>query len=131
MDNMDSVTNEVKMMLGMPVEGGDQQPPEEIGRFGAKDVNDLSWKNIMESYSCTECGRCTAECPANLTGKKLSPRKIMMDTRDRAEEVGKSILSGGKGLEDGKSLLGDFITCLLYTSPSPRDQRGSRMPSSA
>ncbi len=110
MDNMDSVTNEVKMMLGMPVEGGDQQPPEEIGRFGAKDINDLSWKNIMESYSCTECGRCTAECPANLTGKKLSPRKIMMDTRDRAEEVGKSIQKGGKGLEDGKTLLGDFIT---------------------
>jgi len=111
MENMDAVTNEVKMMLGMPVAGGnDQQPPEEIGRFGAKDVNDLTWKNIMESYSCTECGRCTAECPANLTGKKLSPRKIMMDTRDRAEEVGKSISSGGKGLEDGKSLLGDFIT---------------------
>jgi len=110
MDNMDTVTNEVKMMLGMPVEGNNEQPPAEIGRFGAKDVNDLTWKNIMESYSCTECGRCTAECPANLTGKKLSPRKIMMDTRDRAEEVGKSITTGGKGLEDGKSLLGDLIT---------------------
>ena len=111
MDNMDVVTNEVKMMLGMPVEGVDPNaPPEEVGRFGAKDVNDLTWKNIMEAYSCTECGRCTSECPANLTGKKLSPRKIMMDTRDRAEEVGKSLATGGKGLEDGKSLLGDFIT---------------------
>lgn len=109
MDNMEVVTNEVKMMLGMPVEGADN-PPAEIGRFGAKDVNDLTWKNIMEAYSCTECGRCTSECPANLTGKKLSPRKIMMDTRDRAEEVGKSIATGGKGLEDGKTLLGDFIT---------------------
>ncbi|MGB3468828.1 MAG: (Fe-S)-binding protein [Cyclobacteriaceae bacterium] len=110
MENMEVVTNEVKMMLGMPVEGADQNPPAEIARFGAKDVNDLSWKNIMEAYSCTECGRCTAECPANMTGKKLSPRKIMMDTRDRAEEVTKSIDKGGKGLEDGKFLLGDFIT---------------------
>ena len=109
MENMPVVTNEVKMMLGMPAEGSDA-PPEEIGRFGAKDVNDLSWVNIMNAYSCTECGRCTSECPANQTGKKLSPRKIMMATRDRAEEVGASITKGGKGLEDGKSLLGDFIT---------------------
>lgn len=107
-NNMDSVTNEVNLMLGIPVENSD--PPAEIGRFGAKDVNDLSWLNIMNAYSCTECGRCTAECPANQTGKKLSPRKIMMDTRDRAEEVGKSIATGGKGLEDGKSLLGDYIS---------------------
>ena len=109
MENMPVVTNEVKMMLGMPVENAGD-PPAEIGRFGAKDVNDLSWVNIMNAYSCTECGRCTSQCPANLTGKKLSPRKIMMDTRDRAEEVGASIASGGKGLEDGKSLLGDYIT---------------------
>ena len=109
MHNMDAVTNEVKMMLGMPAENGGAAP-EEIGRFGAKDVNDLTWKNIMNAYSCTECGRCSAECPANMTGKKLSPRKIMLDTRDRAEEVGKSLASGGKGLEDGKSLLGDYIT---------------------
>ena len=109
MENMPVVTNEVKMMLGMPAEGSGT-PPEEIGRFGAKDVNDLSWVNIMNAYSCTECGRCTSECPANQTGKKLSPRKIMMATRDRAEEVGNSIARGGKGLEDGKSLLGDFIT---------------------
>lgn len=109
MENMPVVTNEVKMMLGMPTEGSNETPTE-IERFGAKDVNDLSWVNIMNAYSCTECGRCTSSCPANMTGKKLSPRKIMMDTRDRAEEVGASIAKGGKGLEDGKSLLGDYIT---------------------
>lgn len=103
MDNMEEITNEVKMMLGMPVEGDNAPPPEGL-RFGAKDVNDLSWKNLMDAYACTECGRCTSECPANLTGKKLSPRKIMMDTRDRLEDVGKN------GLDDGKSLLGDYIT---------------------
>lgn len=109
MENMPVVTNEVKMMLGMPAEGA-ENPPTEVARFGAKDVNDLSWVNIMNAYSCTECGRCSSECPANQTGKKLSPRKIMMDTRDRAEEVGASLAKGGKGLEDGKSLLGDYIT---------------------
>ena len=103
MGNMEEITNEVKMMLGMPVEGDNAPPPEGM-RFGAKDVNDLSWKNLMDAYACTECGRCTSECPANLTGKKLSPRKIMMDTRDRLEELGKN------GLDDGKSLLGDYIT---------------------
>ncbi|MEO1053217.1 MAG: (Fe-S)-binding protein [Bacteroidota bacterium] len=107
-NNMDSVTNEVNMMLG--IQTSDAPPPAEVGRFGAKDVNDLTWKNIMDAYACTECGRCTSECPANLTGKKLSPRKIMMDTRDRAEEVAASVMKGGKGLEDGKSLLGDYIT---------------------
>ena len=109
MQNMPEVTNEVNMMLGIPVENP-SAPPAEIGRFGAKDINDLSWINVLNAYSCTECGRCTSECPANLTGKKLSPRKIMMDVRDRAEEVGKSIDSGGPGLADGKSLLGDYIT---------------------
>lgn len=110
MNNMEVVTNEVNMMLGIQPQGEAAAAPAEIGRFGVKDVNDLSWKNIMEAYSCTECGRCTSECPANLTGKKLSPRKIMMDVRDRAEEVGESIAKGGKGLEDGKTLLGDYIT---------------------
>lgn len=109
MQNMPEVTNEVNMMLGIPVETPAAQPAE-IGRFGAKDINDLSWINVLNAYSCTECGRCTSECPANLTGKKLSPRKIMMDVRDRAEEVGKSIDAGGPGLADGKSLLGDYIT---------------------
>lgn len=103
MENMQEITNEVKIMLGMPMEG-EAAPPAEGMKFGAKDVNDLNWKNLMDAYACTECGRCTSECPANLTGKKLSPRKIMMDTRDRLEEVGKT------GLEDGKALLGDYIT---------------------
>lgn len=80
-------------------------------RFGAKDVMDLSWKNLMDAYSCTECGRCTSACPQNMTGKKLSPRKIMMDTRDRMEEVGKNMdVNQGEFKDDGKSLLGDYIT---------------------
>lgn len=108
MQNMPEVTNEVNMMLGISVDT--PSDPAEIGRFGAKDIQDLSWINVMNAYSCTECGRCSAECPANSTGKKLSPRKIMMDVRDRADEVGKSIDVGGLGLEDGKSLLGDYIT---------------------
>jgi ferredoxin len=107
-NNMPIVTNEVKSMLGLTTEV--PTTPAEPGRFGAKDINDLSWNNLMAAYSCTECGRCTAECPANLTGKKLSPRKIMMDTRDRMEEVGKSLQIGGTGLNDGKTLLNDYIT---------------------
>ncbi len=110
MENMDSVTNEVKIMLGLTTDGATAQAPEEIGRFGTKDINDLTWKNLMDAYTCTECGRCTAECPANQTGKKLSPRKIMMDVRDRTEEVGNSLVKNGKGFDDGKSLLGDYIT---------------------
>ncbi len=106
-NNMPVVTNEVKSMLGLADAATTLAEP---GRFGAKDVNDLSWNNLMAAYSCTECGRCTAECPANLTGKKLSPRKIMMDTRDRLEEVSYSLQKGGKGLNDGKSLLNDYIT---------------------
>jgi Fe-S oxidoreductase len=83
----------------------------EPDRFGAKDVMDLTWVNLMNGYSCTECGRCTAECPANQTGKKLSPRKIMMDTRDRLEEVGANFEKNkGKFEDDGKSLLDDYIT---------------------
>lgn len=107
-NNMPIVTNEVKSMLGLATEP--QATPAVPGRFGAKDINDLSRTNLMAAYACTECGRCTAECPANLTGKKLSPRKIMMDTRDRMEEVGKSLQGGGPGLSDGKTLLNDYIT---------------------
>lgn len=99
--NMESVTKEVKLMLGVPVEEGDAS--QEVARFGAKDATDLSWKSLMEAYTCTECGRCTAECPANQTGKVLSPRKIMMDTRDRIEDI-------GKGKSEGKSLLGDYVS---------------------
>lgn len=109
MNNMPVVTTEVKSMLGLAAEPA-TVPAGEPGRFGAKDVNDLSWNNLLAAYSCTECGRCTAECPANITGKKLSPRKIMMDTRDRMEEVGNSLAKGGPGLEDGKTLLNDYIT---------------------
>src|SRR5204862_2066670 len=79
-------------------------------KFGAKDVTDLSWKNLMDAYSCTECGRCTAACPANITGKLLSPRKIMMDTRDRLEAVGKNINVNKTFKEDGISLLNDYIS---------------------
>ncbi len=107
-NNMPIVTNEVRSMLGLTTDA--PATPAEPGRFGAKDINDLSRTNLMAAYSCTECGRCTAECPANLTGKKLSPRKIMMDTRDRMEEVGKSLQLGGQGLNDGKTLLNDYIT---------------------
>ncbi len=109
MNNMEAITNEVKIMLGMPNTDQAAPPPEGM-KFGAKDINDLTWKNLMDAYACTECGRCTTQCPANQTGKKLSPRKIMMDTRDRMEEVGSSIQSGGKGLDDGKSLLNDYIS---------------------
>jgi ferredoxin len=101
MINMPEVTSEVKIMLGLEQPSSDTPPPSS---FGAKDVNGLSRKSLMEAFSCTECGRCTSQCPANLTGKKLSPRKIMMDTRDRLEDVSKS------SLNDGKSLLGDYIT---------------------
>ncbi|HEY8401044.1 MAG TPA: (Fe-S)-binding protein, partial [Cytophagaceae bacterium] len=107
--NMPEVTKEVKLMLNLPVEPSSDEPTAP-GRFGAKDVQDLTWKNLMDAYSCTECGRCTSQCPANLTGKKLSPRKIMMDTRDRLEEVGINIEKHGKDYQDNKALLGDYIT---------------------
>lgn len=104
--NMESVTNEVKMMMGIPVEGAQDAPPPES--FGAKDVTDLSWKNLMDSYTCTECGRCTSECPASQTGKLLSPRKVMMDTRDRLEEFGK--VRDGKLEADESKNLHSFIS---------------------
>jgi heterodisulfide reductase subunit C len=101
------VTREVQLAMGLIEDNGQAS---EIGRFGAKDVQDLTWKNLLEAYSCTECGRCTSVCPANLTGKTLSPRKIMMDTRDRIEEVGENIVRFGKHHDDGKSLYGDYIS---------------------
>ena len=104
-ENMDVVTNEVKKMLDPnidPFAVAEEVAPE---RFGAKDVKDLSWIQLMNAYSCTECGRCTSECPANQTGKLLSPRKIMMDVRDRVELVGKGIKKEGASFNDGKSLL--------------------------
>ena len=85
-------------------------PGKSKHKFGAKDIHDLSWKNLLDAYSCTECGRCSAACPANITGKLLSPRKIMMDTRDRMEEVGRNINTNKEFKEDGKSLLHDYIS---------------------
>ena len=111
--NMESVSKEVKMMLDPNADPYAAPTPDENQvpeSFGAKDVTDLTWKNLLDSYTCTECGRCTAACPANQTGKLLSPRKIMMDTRDRLDEVGKNIDKHGKDHSDGKSLLHDYIT---------------------
>ncbi|MCS6823157.1 MAG: (Fe-S)-binding protein [Cytophagaceae bacterium] len=107
--NIPAVTREVQSMLGLASENAPQEN-NDTARFGAKDVTDLTWINILNAYSCTECGRCTQQCPANITGKKLSPRKIMMDVRNRAEEVGKNIALHGKDYDDGKSLLGHYIT---------------------
>jgi heterodisulfide reductase subunit C len=110
MENMPAIQNEVLYMMEPDKAPTDLDPNAAPPRFGAKDVQDLSWKNLMDAYSCTECGRCTAVCPANITGKKLSPRKIMMDTRDRLEEVGKNIDQNKTFVDDGKSLLHDYIT---------------------
>ncbi|WP_282135955.1 (Fe-S)-binding protein [Seonamhaeicola maritimus] len=114
-NNLEAVTKEVKMMMDPSVdpfaaapEGAEEEVP---AKFGASDVQDLSWVQLLSAYTCTECGRCTSSCPANLTGKKLSPRKVMMDTRDRLEEVGKNIdANNGVFKDDGKQLLGDYIS---------------------
>jgi len=110
MTNLEAVTKEVQLMIDPSADpyatpDPDAPPPE---RFGAKDVVDLSWKQLLDAYTCTECGRCSSVCPANQTGKLLSPRKIVMDTRDRLEEYGKNLDAGN--VEDGKSLLGDYIS---------------------
>lgn len=108
MENMISIQKEVLYAMQPElIPAGEQPAPQ---KFGAKDVMDLSWKNLMDAYSCTECGRCSASCPANQTGKLLSPRKIMMDTRDRLEEVGKNITANKEFKDDGKSLLHDYIS---------------------
>jgi heterodisulfide reductase subunit C len=122
MDNMPEIMNEVKSMMGLTEGGEEVDMNAELPEFGANDVMSLSWKNIMDAYTCTECGRCTSVCPANLTGKKLSPRKVLMDIRDRAEEIGKNIDSGDEqfaqdntqalsrdNYDDGKSLF-DYIS---------------------
>lgn len=113
LDNLESVTNEVKLMMD-PSADPFAAPADATAvpaKFGASDVQDLNWVQLLNAYSCTECGRCTSSCPANQTGKKLSPRKIMMDTRDRLEEVGKNIdLNKGVFVDDGKSLLNDYIS---------------------
>lgn len=112
-NNLDSVTKEIKLMMdpnadpyAVPAEGAEEVP----SKFGAEDVFDLNQHQLLSAYSCTECGRCTSVCPANITGKKLSPRLIMMKTRDRLEEVGKNINKNGKFVDDGRKLLNDYIT---------------------
>ena len=112
-DNLASVTNEVKLMMDPNADPFAAAPETAAApaKFGASDVQDLNWLQLMNGYTCTECGRCTSSCPANQTGKKLSPRKIMMDTRDRLEEVGKNIdANKGVFIPDNKSLLNDYIT---------------------
>lgn len=107
MKNMPAIQNEVLYAMQPELAPANATPP---ANFGAKDVFDLSWKNLLDAYSCTECGRCTAACPANTTGKLLSPRAIMMKTRDRLEEVGKNINKNGSFTDDGKKLLNDYIS---------------------
>ena len=108
--NINSITSEVKLMLD-DNNNYEDNDGSEIETFGASDVTELSWIQLLNAYSCTECGRCTSECPANLSGKKLSPRKIMMDTRDRLTEFSKNIkLNSKEYLGDGKKLLGDYIS---------------------
>lgn len=113
-DNLESVTKEVKLMMDPNADPFAAQPVDENAvpaKFGASDVQDLNWVQLLNAYTCTECGRCTSSCPANQTGKKLSPRKIMMDTRDRLEEVGRNIdANKGVFVPDSKSLLNDYIT---------------------
>ncbi|MEO1714490.1 MAG: (Fe-S)-binding protein [Bacteroidota bacterium] len=126
MENMESVMTEVKSMMDPDAAFAEAPMDEELPTFGSNDVTNLSWKNVLDAYTCTECGRCTSVCPANLTGKKLSPRKVMMDIRDRAEEIGKKLDSGDQqyiredlradaekltkeNFDDGKSLF-DYIT---------------------
>jgi len=113
-DNLASVTKEVKMMMDPNVDpfAAPAAPEGEVhAKFGASDIQDLNWVQLLNAYTCTECGRCTSVCPANVTGKKLSPRKIMMDTRDRMEEVGRNIdANKGVFVPDNKSLLNDYIT---------------------
>jgi Fe-S oxidoreductase len=114
LNNLEAVTNEVKIMMDPSVdpyatmpEGTDEDVPD---KFGASDVTDLNWVQLMNAYTCTECGRCTSSCPANQTGKELSPRTIMMKTRDRLEEVGANWDKNGEFVEDGKQLLNDYIS---------------------
>lgn len=114
LNNLEAVTNEVKLMMDPSAdpfaaapEGSENDVPE---KFGASDVADLNWVQLLNAYTCTECGRCTSSCPANQTGKELSPRAIMMKTRDRLEEVGENIDKNGEYIDDGKQLLNDYIS---------------------
>mgnify|MGYP006434823347 FL=1 len=114
MGNLKSVTKEVNLMLNdssTDQEENFEENSNEMMKFGASDVSDLNWLQLLNAYSCTECGRCTSVCPANITGKKLSPRKIMMNTRDRLEEVSRNIdKNKGSFVNDGKKLIDDYIS---------------------
>jgi heterodisulfide reductase subunit C len=110
LDNLESVTNEVKLMMDPNADPFAVTPVDVVpSKFGASDITDLTWVQLMNAYTCTECGRCTSVCPANITGKELSPRAIMMKTRDRTEEIGKIIDKKGSFEADGKQLLNDYI----------------------
>lgn len=104
---MPSIQNEVETQYFASLPQNIASQPQ---KFGAKDIFDLSWRNLLDAYACTECGRCSAACPATQTGKLLSPRKIMMDTRDRMEEIGKNIKANGEWNDDGKTLLHNYIS---------------------
>ncbi|AFM04255.1 hypothetical protein Fleli_1857 [Bernardetia litoralis DSM 6794] len=111
MNNMPSITKEVKISMGMEEPDADAGMEDEIPSFGAKDVTDLTWRNILDAYTCTQCGRCTDVCPANMTGKKLSPRKIVMNVRQRADEIGQRMDEMGEYYKpDNKMLYGDYVT---------------------
>lgn len=113
LNNLQAVTNEVKLMMDPnadPFAAAPETENDTPDKFGASDVTDLNWVQLMNAYTCTECGRCTSSCPANQTGKELSPRAVMMKTRDRIEEVGKNIDKNGKFIPDNKQLLNDYIT---------------------
>jgi len=122
LNNLESVTNEVKMMLDPNADpfaaSGTSDEGEVPDKFGVEDITDLNWVQLLNAYTCTECGRCTSACPANQTGKELSPRAIMMKTRDRVEEVGKNIDKNGKFIDDGKSLLDTISTEELWACTS-------------
>jgi len=108
--NMDNVTREVRLMLEPSTSVSETSKDSSTERFGIKDIEDITWKNYLDSLACTECGRCTSVCPASITGKRLSPRKIMMDVRARMKEKGPGIIKNGKGFEDMKTLIRDYIS---------------------
>jgi heterodisulfide reductase subunit C len=110
MKNMESITKEVKLMLDPNAAFAEPPAGETIERFGVKDIQDVNWKNYFDSLACTQCGRCTSVCPANITGKLLSPRKIVMNVRERMKEKGPGLVKEGLTYEDGKFLLGDYIS---------------------
>jgi len=110
MTNMDNITREVKLMLNPDTAFAAPQSETPVERFGVKDAEDVSWKNYFDSLTCTECGRCTSVCPANITGKRLSPRKIMMDLRARMKDKGPGLVKNGSAYDDGKALIRSYVT---------------------